>query len=155
VVTSETGVGAVAGYAVASAGVGLAAHGFNTAANGMRNLLNNNGRVYANTRPANRTANVKNGNSAASTKPSGHYEIKFQSGKTYNGVGPKSRMKQSAKKFSILNNDPVVNTVHTPTSNRREAYIQEHLGIERNGGAGNTELNYNTQTSPGKKLLGN
>ncbi|MBD2769592.1 hypothetical protein IC235_17015 [Hymenobacter sp. BT664] len=49
VALAETGVGAVAGFAVAAGGAAVAAHGANTAANGMSNLLNNdhNGRYNA------------------------------------------------------------------------------------------------------------
>ena len=49
--TAPTGVGAVAGYAVAAVGVGVAAHGYSTASNAARNLLgDNNGRVNASTK---------------------------------------------------------------------------------------------------------
>ena len=44
VVTSPTGVGAVAGAAVATAGVAIAGHGGNTARNGLNNLLNSEGK---------------------------------------------------------------------------------------------------------------
>jgi RHS repeat-associated protein len=127
--------------------------------NANRNLHNRttdeNGRVNASTRPARRIGENTNGNSAASTRPSGHYENTHKSTKTYNGVGPESRMNASAKRIANKYNDPVIDSKYTPTANRADAYIGEYLGIERNGGPGNTERNYNTATSPGKKLFEN
>ena len=93
------------------------------------------------------------GNSVNSSKPSGNYEHTFKSNKTYNGVGPESRMKASGKKLSTKYNDPVVKSTYKPAPNRRTSYIREHRGIQRNGGAGNTARNYNIRNSPGKKLL--
>jgi len=62
-------------------------------------------------------------------------------------------MNQSAKNVALKNNDPVVSQKWEPAANKKEAYIKEHQGIERNGGAGNTQRNYNQRNSPGKKLL--
>ena len=93
------------------------------------------------------------GNSVDSPKPSGFYELTFESGKTYNGVGLEARMNASARKLEKIHKDRVVKRDHTATRNRRDAYIQEHLGIQRNGGAGNTKRNYNKNNSPGKKLV--
>jgi hypothetical protein len=93
------------------------------------------------------------GNSTSSEKPSGNYEHKTESGKTYNGVGGEKRMEQSAKNIEKKYGDKVVSSEHTPAANKREALIKEHNAIEKNGGAGNKDRNYNQINSPGKKLL--
>ncbi len=98
------------------------------------------------------TSKKIHGNSVDSPNPSGHYEIEFESGKTYNGVGPESRMNASANRISKANGDNVSSTSYSSTPNRREAYIGEHIGIQRNGGAGNVNRNYNKINSPGKAL---
>jgi RHS repeat-associated protein len=81
----------------------------------------------------------------------GSYQIKFKSGKTYDGKGPASRMETSAKERSgPPNNDPVVSKVWTPAANEREAFKQESRNLDANGGPGNPN-NYNAIESPGKK----
>jgi hypothetical protein len=97
---------------------------------------------------------VINGNSTLSKKASGNYEIKFKSGKTYNGVGDKKRMEQSAKKLSTKHKDPVASKTHKTAKDKATAYKKEHKDITKNGGAGkNNGKNYNERNSPGKKLL--
>ncbi len=92
------------------------------------------------------------GNSVKSEKPTGTYTNTHESGKTYDGVGPKKRMNQSAKKIKQEHNDPVVKQEHSQVKNRKDAYLKEHENIEKHGGAGNKEKNYNKNNSPGKKL---
>jgi RHS repeat-associated protein len=82
--------------------------------------------------------------------PTGSYQIKFKSGKTYDGKGPASRMEVSAKERSAANNDPVVSKVWTPAANRRDAFKQESRNMDANGGPGSPN-NYNEIESPGKK----
>tara|TARA_R110002033_G_scaffold170860_1_gene214518 strand:- start:3676 stop:4989 length:1314 start_codon:yes stop_codon:yes gene_type:complete len=95
------------------------------------------------------------GNSANSPKPSGNYRITFKSGKTYNGVGQKSRMNSSSRRLERRYNDKAVDKTHVSSRNRKEAYKKEHVDIEADGGAGNTNRNYNTNNSPGKKIIEN
>ena len=95
-----------------------------------------------------------NGNSVNSTKAPGNYNIKFTSGKTYSGVGPRSRMNKSARRLERRHNDKVVDKTHVANNKtRKQDYIQEQRDIDANGGAGNTNRNYNTNNSPGKKIL--
>ena len=94
------------------------------------------------------------GNSVNSPKPSGYYEIEFESGKKYHGVGDEKRMMQSANQKSLEYSDPIKSPNYTKTANRAEAYKLEAKGIDKSGGrmrdGGNT---YNKINSPGKKLL--
>lgn len=94
------------------------------------------------------------GNNVNSPKPSGYYEIEYESGKKYHGVGDEKRMNQSANEKAMKHNDVVKSKNYTPTSNRRDAYILEQRGIEASGGrikdGGNT---YNKNHSPGRKIL--
>jgi hypothetical protein len=94
------------------------------------------------------------GNSVNSPKPSGYYEIEFESGKKYHGVGDEKRMMQSANQKSLDYSDPIKSTNYTKTANRAEAYKLEQMGIERDKlmkvpGS----KSYNKINSPGKKLL--
>jgi RHS repeat-associated protein len=92
------------------------------------------------------------GNSANSNAPSGNYTNTHKSGKTYDGVGDKKRMDQSAKNVAKNNNDPVASQSWKGAPNKKTAYIREHKAITKHGGAGNTKKNYNVNNSPGKKL---
>jgi hypothetical protein len=62
-------------------------------------------------------------------------------------------MNQSAKNIANKKKDPVVKQDWKSAPNKREAYKQEHKDIEKNGGAGNKDKNYNDRNSPGKKLI--
>jgi hypothetical protein len=139
-VASETGVGIV----VAGAGLAVAAEGTYMATNALANLANGNN--YGEEQKT-------HGNSVDSEKPSGNYENTHESGKTYNGVGDEKRMNQSADKVAKENNDPVAKQNWEPAANKKDAYVKEQQGIEGNGGAGNTERNYNQRNSPGKKII--
>jgi len=77
------------------------------------------------------------GNSIDNQAPSGNYTNTHESGKTYSGVGLIERALASADRIAKAHNDPVVSTVWTTATNKREAYIQEHNDIEANGRAGN------------------
>lgn len=127
---------------VVGVGLGLQVHGAFVTAKAAASLATQNGRVQI------------HGNSADSQAPTGNYENTHRSGKTYNGVGDRKRMDQSADNIAKKNNDPVVKQKYRGAPNRRTAYIREHRGIKRNGGAGNTKRNYNVRNSPGKKLSG-
>lgn len=96
---------------------------------------------------------VVHGNSAKSLKSSGNYELKFESGKTYNGVGNEKRMEKSIKRIEKEYGDKLVEKTFKPASNKKLAYIREHIGIRNNGGASKLmEKNYNRINSPGKKI---
>lgn len=71
--------------------------------------------------------------------------------KTYSGKGPQKRANESANRVAKENNDPVKKVEWKPSKNTREAFKAEDKRIEKNGGAGNTEKNYNKVNSPGKK----
>ena len=89
-----------------------------------------------------------------SKKQPGSYIITFKSGKKYVGKGPKSRMEQSAKYRSEINNDPVVSKVWEPAATDADAFVAEYLKLKEIGGPQN-ENNYNAIESPGKKILEN
>ena len=95
------------------------------------------------------------GNSASSMKATGNYEIVFESGKTYNGVGKAARMEKSAKSLSngVAKGDKIVSKTWKGASNKKLAYIREHLHIQAYGGASKAMVkNYNQINSPGKKI---
>jgi hypothetical protein len=71
------------------------------------------------------------GNSVNSPKPSGYYEIEFESGKKYHGVGDEKRMMQSSNQKSLDYSGTVKSTNYTKTTNRAKAYKLEAKGIER------------------------
>ncbi|MFC4305960.1 polymorphic toxin-type HINT domain-containing protein [Cohnella boryungensis] len=81
----------------------------------------------------------------------GTYTITFQSGTVYHGIGPISRMNQSARYQSSVNNDPVVSKTFTPAVDRRAAFIEEAIRIRKDGGP-SSRLNYNKINSPGAKI---
>ena len=130
------------GLAVAGTGLGVTAVGAGIQAN----VINNSTSYSYGKKEV-------NGNSASSKKPSGNYTNTHKSGKTYSGVGNEKRMNTSAKVKATKNNDPVVKQNYVSRPDKKTAYINEHLDIQRNGGAGNTQRNYNIRNSPGKKIV--
>jgi hypothetical protein len=101
---------------------------------------------------ANSGAAKVHGNSASSTEPSGNYTNTHESGKTYSGVGDKKRAADSGERIAAAHDDPLVSTEHAPAPDRATAYRREDKAIQANGGAGNTDKNYNKINSPGRKL---
>jgi RHS repeat-associated protein len=152
VAASVTGTVASGGAAIevtlptAVGGVAAIAHGSLMLSNASSNYNSKKGRVDES------NGNSVHGNSVKSEKPSGNYEVTFESGKKYNGVGNKKRAEKSANLKATKNDDPVVLVEWAPASNKREALIKEDKDIKRNGGAGNTQRNYNIRNSPGAKL---
>lgn len=96
----------------------------------------------------------KHGNDVNSNAPSGYYRLEFESGISYNGVGLVGRMLQSIKNIIEKTGDVLKSKKHTPTKNKKDAYILEDKGIESDGGI-NSSRNYNEKNSPGRKLRGN
>lgn len=103
--------------------------------------------VKAPTEPAPTVSNTQQ----ASSKQTGSYTNTHESGKTYSGKGSQARAKKSAERVSKENNDAVTTTEWKPSPNTREAFKAEDTRIQDNGGAGNTQQNYNKINSPGKK----
>lgn len=109
VVTSPTGVGAVAGAAVAAGGVAITVHGANTLMNATDNLLNNNGRVNADGRSSeyndisrknsvnNRETNVGKQEFGENLENSGYNKSQSKSGKVTNYI-------KGDKKYSVRDN---------------------------------------------------
>ena len=62
-------------------------------------------------------------------------------------------MNKSAENINKKYGDPVKKQNWAPANTKKEAYIKEHEDIESNGGAGNTERNYNINNSPGKTII--
>ena len=91
------------------------------------------------------------GNSVNSTKPSGNYEHTFESGKTYDGVGGKERMKQSGLHLEKVHKDKIIESKWTPAANKKEALIKEHKAIFDKGGPESPKT-YNRYNSPGKNI---
>jgi len=83
-------------------------------------------------------------------KQTGSDTIKFESGKKYHGKGPKSRMEESAKYRSKVNNDPVKSKDWTPAKDDIDAFIDEYFRMEKDGGY-TSATNYNQRQSPGKR----
>lgn len=95
----------------------------------------------------------KPSNKSTSNKKSGQvgsYTIVFENGKKYHGKGPKSRMEQSAKEKSKKYKTKVKSKDWTPAANDEDAFIDEYLRMEKDGGY-NSNNNYNIRQSPGKK----
>lgn len=145
VTVGSGGVLGEVGVPVAAAGLAATAVGTVTAGTGAISLTTQKGRLNADGKET-------HGNSKDSQKPSGNYENTHESGKTYNGVGNEKRMNQSGNNVSKKNNDPVAKQKWESAPNKKEAYKKEHQDIQKNGGAGNTQRNYNQRNSPGKKL---
>ena len=87
----------------------------------------------------------------AAAREVGSYRHTFESGRTYDGKGTRSRAGQSAREVSARTKDPHVSTKFTPASNAREAFKQESRGIQERGGP-KSDQNYNRIVSPGTKM---
>ena len=85
-------------------------------------------------------------------KQTGSYTITFESGNKYHGKGGEQRMRQSAREKANKFNDQPVSFDWTPADNTKEAFIQEAVRIENDGGPGNIK-NYNQINSPGYKYI--
>ena len=86
-------------------------------------------------------------------KPTGSYEIEFQSGKNYVGKGSSQRMEVSAKLHRTLYNDPVVSKQWTEAANTQEAFVAEYFKMSVRGV--NNSNTYNLIWSPGRKIFMN
>lgn len=78
----------------------------------------------------------------------GGYKIEFESGKGYAGKGGTKRARQSARRHSRANNDPVKKIDHFPADNDVDAFDIEATFLEELGGK-LSPRNYNTNNSPG------
>jgi len=98
------------------------------------------------------------GNSKTSDKPTEHYQLKDQNGKTYDGVGDANgnRSDQSKKKLEKENPGNTFEKSHSKVHpNRAEALKAEHEGIQKSGGPQGNDpngTNYNKINSPGAKI---
>jgi hypothetical protein len=81
----------------------------------------------------------------------GSYTIKFKSGKMYHGKGPVKRAFESAKRLAREFTDEAEAIEWSEAASEKEAYIQEHERLKKDGGPNNPD-NYNKINSPGKKL---
>jgi Rhs family protein len=86
------------------------------------------------------------------TSPSGYYNIKFKSGKSYAGKGGPERMQASGKRLSKEHGDPVKSMTHNPTASANEAFKGEARLIRESGGITDPS-NYNRINSPGELML--
>ncbi len=82
-------------------------------------------------------------------KETGSYTNTHESGKTYVGKGPKTRSQRSGKRIAKRHDDPHRSTEHTPAENDREAFKQESIRLDAEGGP-KSDSNYNKYESPGK-----
>ena len=79
------------------------------------------------------------------------YTNTHESGKKYHGKGDKARAAESGKKVAKENNDPHVDTEHTPADNDRQAFKDEDKRMNTDEGGNKSDANYNKRASPGKK----
>ena len=96
-------------------------------------------------------------NSTKSEKPTQHYRLTDQDGKTYDGVGDVDGKRAAQSKKKLEKENPGKNfTIETTNyPNRAEAYKAEDRGIQSSGGPQGKDpegANYNKINSPGKKL---
>ena len=82
---------------------------------------------------------------------SGSYTNYHESGKTYDGKGPESRSRESARKVERQAGDRHVRTDHTTARNSREGFKQESRRLDSHGGP-KSPNNYNKIESPGKNM---
>ena len=89
-------------------------------------------------------------------KSDGSYTIYFSSGKTYSGKGPLKRAIDSAVREGFEHGTSPLAIDWTPAPSKREAFKQEYIRIQKNGGPqGRLEngKNYNMIQSPGEKYF--
>ncbi|MBS7278195.1 MAG: RHS repeat-associated core domain-containing protein [Bacteroidales bacterium] len=84
-------------------------------------------------------------------KQTGSYTITFESGNKYHGKGGEQRMRQSAREKAREYEDQPVSFDWTPADNTKEAFIQEAVRIDNDGGP--RKKNYNKINSPGYKYI--
>lgn len=80
----------------------------------------------------------------------GSYTNHHKSGKTYSGKGSRYRSQVSGAREASINNDPHIATDFTPAKSHRDAFKDESLRLDNNGGV-SSDTNYNRIESPGKK----
>jgi hypothetical protein len=78
----------------------------------------------------------------------GGYKIEFESGMGYTGKGGTNRARQSARRHSRENNDPVKKIEHFPAGNDKVAFDVEATFLKEPGGH-RSRRNYNQNDSPG------
>jgi hypothetical protein len=78
----------------------------------------------------------------------GGYKIEFESGMGYAGKGGTNRARQSARRHSRENNDPVKKIEHFPAGNDKDAFDIEATFLKELGGH-RSRRNYNQNDSPG------
>ena len=83
----------------------------------------------------------------------GGYRIEFESGMGYGGKGGTNRARQSARRHSRENNDPVKKIEHFPAGNDKEAFDIEATFLKELGGH-RSRRNYKQNDAPGKPFLG-
>jgi RHS repeat-associated protein len=81
----------------------------------------------------------------------GGYKIEFESGMGYAGKGGTNRARQSARRRSQENNDPVKKIDHFPADNDKDAFDIEATFLQELGGH-KSPRNYNQIDSPGTPL---
>jgi hypothetical protein len=78
----------------------------------------------------------------------GGYKVEFESGIGYAGKGGTNRARQSARRHSRENNDPVTKIEHFPANNDKDAFDIEATFLKELGG-NKSPRNYNRIDSPG------
>ncbi|MFA6083778.1 DUF6443 domain-containing protein [Mucilaginibacter sp.] len=129
VTAGSGGLTAEVSLPVAAVGGLVAVHGAITGAHGVYSLASQKGRL----------------------KETGSYTNTHESGKKYHGKGDKARASESGKKVAKENNDPHVDTDHTPAENDRQAFKDEDKRMNTDEGGHKSDANYNKRASPGKK----
>ncbi|GKV68547.1 hypothetical protein NCCP2716_10450 [Sporosarcina sp. NCCP-2716] len=82
----------------------------------------------------------------------GSYTVFYKSGMKYHGKGPKSRARESGRRYEKKYGE-VVRKIHwTPAKNDREAFKQEHARIQKDKNGVLNRKNYNKINSPGAKF---
>ncbi len=127
------------------------------AANQAENLVENTARVTekASKEAAEATSDLSKKTGDALTpeqiaKDPGSYTNTHVSGKTYHGKGSRARSQTSGRREAKSNNDPHVATDWEPATSQREAFKQESLRLDADGGP-SSSTNYNRIEQPGKK----
>ncbi len=92
------------------------------------------------------------GSSKPTSKQTGSYTNRHESGNRYHGKGPQSRAQRTANQIARQYDDPHVSTDWTPAANDREAFIDEAWRIYHDDGVKNPD-NYNKINSPGYKFI--
>ena len=90
---------------------------------------------------------------AARLKTPGSYTNLHASGKTYSGKGGRARSQASGRRIEQKYGDRHIATDWTPAPNSRQAFKDEARRIKENGGARDSEKNYNLRESPGLRYL--